>query len=112
MFVLWETKYGQLGQGQRYKDTTETLVNTEQQLVESPLSNMDSGCLAIYSRWSHIIPLLHSQNTSGGGDMVYGWGRNDKGQLGMISTQSHLPVPQILKPMLNAIDSGDGAIRW
>jgi len=112
VWTLGDNKYGQLGRRRRSEDATNTPANAEPQLVEGPLGKVNSRCFAIRSGWSHILALVRSDNDSGGGGgaMLYGWGRNDKGQLGVISTQSHVPVPQILKPTSNAIGSGERLI--
>lgn len=82
---LWswgENKYGQLGralpEGTK-KDCTPGLVEgwTPIPMDENTRINLDSG-------WSHT--LVQVQN-SDGTQTVYGWGRNDKGQLGLGTTE-------------------------
>ena len=111
--TLGDNKYSQLGRLQQHsKDAMNTIANTEPQLLEVPLGKMNTGCFAIHCGWSHILALVCSENDDSGGAMLYGWGRNDKEQLGMMSTQSNVPVPQILKPMSNAIGSGESVWEY
>jgi len=109
IWTLGDNKYGQLG---RFTDPA--ISNKEPQLVEGQLGKVDSGCFAIYSGWSHILALCHDKDS--GEVTLYGWGRNDKGQLGTGSEQSHVPTPQMLKPSCDAKgapierDGSEGAI--
>ena len=75
VWTMGDNKYGQLGQG-----SANNQQHSEPQLVEGPLGQIDSGCFAICSGWSHILAL--TKNTHSGVVELYGWGRNDKGQLG------------------------------
>jgi len=109
VWTLGDNKYGQLG---HYVDPT--LSNAEPQLVEGPLGRVDSGCFAICSGWFDILAVTRDKDS--GEVTLYGWGRNDKGQLGVISTQGHVLVPRVLKLSLASkrtptdIDSNEGAI--
>lgn len=95
VWTMGDNKYGQLG---RSVDATVSK-NAEPQLVEGMLGRANSGCSAICSGWSHILVL--SRDEDSGESTLYGWGRNDKGQLGTQSMH-HVPVPQILKPTVDA----------
>ena len=97
IWTLGENKYGQLGR--KSADYSASNTNTKPQLVEGPLGRVDSGCYAIHCGWSHILALCR-ENDSEDCTTLYGWGRNDKGQLGTISPaqqQNHVSVPQVLK---------------
>ncbi|KAL9186771.1 hypothetical protein ACHAXT_010491 [Thalassiosira profunda] len=91
IWTLGDNKYGQLG---RSIDTS----SSEPQLVEGQLCQRDSGCVAICSGWSHI--LATTRDTDSGETTLFGWGRNDKGQLGMKSSDGHICVPEVLRPPL------------
>lgn len=73
---MGDNKYGNLG-----RESAKNQQHSEPQLVEGPLGQIDSGwCFAVCSGWSHILAL--TKNTHSGVVELYGWGRNDKGQLG------------------------------
>lgn len=85
VWTLGDNKYGQLGRESAQGETP--------QLVDGPLGR--SGCFAIFSGWSHILALARDADCEAG--KLYGWGRNDKGQLGTQLKQVHVLVPQVLK---------------
>ena len=105
VWTVGDNKYGQLG---RHSGTGEVSSITEPQLVNGPLGQIGSGCFAIYTGWSHNLALScdgdaedDDRKTS---VKLYGWGRNDKGQLGLgtqlTNHQAHVLVPQLLEPPL------------
>jgi alpha-tubulin suppressor-like RCC1 family protein len=99
VWTVGDNKYGQLGRDGK----GETLSMTEPQLVDGPLGQVGSGCCAIYSGWSHIIAITCDADDRETGVKLYGWGRNDKGQLGtgtQSTHQTHVFVPHVLEPPL------------
>ena len=95
-----DNKYGQLG---RLVDDSSNSKSREPQLIDGPLGQVSSGCFAVYSGWSHILAM--SRDTKGKGSdgyTLYGWGRNDKGQLASIpgASQSCISIPQVLNGSL------------
>ena len=98
VWTLGGNKYGQLGR--KSADYSASNTNTEPQLVQGPLGRVDSGCYAIHCGWSHILALCR-ENDSEACSTLYGWGRNDKGQLGTMPSaqqqQTHITTPQVLK---------------
>lgn len=100
VWTFGDNKYGQLG---RDCGRGMALSTTEPERVDGPLGQVGSGCFAIHSGWSHVLALtLGGTDDSGIGIKLYGWGRNDKGQLGLgrgdqsIHRQTHVIVPQVL----------------
>ncbi|KAL7533380.1 hypothetical protein ACHAXR_005195 [Thalassiosira sp. AJA248-18] len=101
VWTLGDNKYGQLGR------TLDSAVSKgKPQLVDGPLGQAGSGCYAICSGWSHILALTRDVGSEAVN--LYGWGRNDKGQLGMNSSQGYAAVPQLLKPCLDTDGSAAG----
>ena len=92
VWTMGNNKYGQLGR------LSSTLSYHEPKLVDGPLGQIDSGCFSIHTGWSHIIALTRDDE---GIVSVYGWGRNDKGQLGMNSVNDHIFVPQAIDFLIN-----------
>jgi len=92
IWTLGDNKYGQLG---RLIDSSNSK-DREPQLVDGPLGQVNSGCFAVYSGWSHILALCHYTKDSD--TSLYGWGRNDKGQLGSMpgELQSYISIPRVL----------------
>lgn len=72
-----KNKYNQLG---RQSDTSSK--KTEPQLVDGILGQKNSGCIEINCGWSHCVALVKNEDSSDSYSL-YGWGRNDKGQLGI-----------------------------
>ena len=94
VWTLGDNKYGQLGRA-------DGAGSAEPQLVEGPLGRVDSGCFDIRSGWSHVLAVARDGDT--GEVALFGWGRNDKGQLGMgTSPQDHVSVPRALRPLTGA----------
>jgi alpha-tubulin suppressor-like RCC1 family protein len=95
IWTLGDNKYGQLG---RLIDDSSSSKDREPQLVDGPLGQVNSGCFAVYSGWSHILALSRDMKDSDT-YTLYGWGRNDKRQLGSMpasSSQSYISIPQVL----------------
>jgi cation transport protein ChaC len=96
IWTLGENKYGQLGRSQ---DESKSSIP---ELVDGILGTKHSGCFDIDCGWSHNVAFLRQKNTetttndndSSSSIKVYGWGRNDKGQLG-ISSSSSIPTPNV-----------------
>eukprot|EP00804_Cyclotella_cryptica_P009136 CCRYP_003210-RB/>CCRYP_003210-RB protein AED:0.04 eAED:0.04 QI:845/1/1/1/0.5/0.66/3/313/573 len=100
VWTLGDNKYGQLG-----RSSSESVSKADEpQLVHGPLGRRDSGCFAIHSGWSHVVALTRNEESNN--VTVYGWGRNEKGQLGISFPHSHVCIPQsLLKPSLNSRNS-------
>ncbi len=79
VWTFGENKYGQLG-----RVIGDGKFDRVPRLVAGSLGEKESGCFDIDSGWSHTIV-----RTSDG---VYGWGRNDRGQLGT-GSRENLSVP-------------------
>ncbi len=103
VWTVGDNKYGQLG---RDSGRARDLSMIEPQLVNGPLGQVGSGCFAIYSGWSHVLALTRGAADRETSIKLYGWGRNDKGQLGLVGTdnqsihESHVLVPRVLNPPL------------
>jgi alpha-tubulin suppressor-like RCC1 family protein/cation transport regulator ChaC len=89
IWTMGENKYGQLGRpildGKKF-DATATLVEG------IPAFSADSNKIRIECGWSHTV--VHVQ-TPTGGSLVYGWGRNDMGQLGLGTKENVLSPRRI-----------------
>ena len=92
VWCMGDNKYGQLGRSS--EDVTEMKYSSEPQLVDGLLGEMQSGCFAIYSGWSHILALVKNKDSNIA--TLYGWGRNDKRQLGESSNNDHVFTPQAI----------------
>lgn len=92
VWTMGDNKYGQLGH------LSSTLSYHQPKVVDGPLGQIDSGCFSIYTGWSHIIALTRDGK---GIVSVYGWGRNDKGQLGMNSVNGCIFVPRAIDLLIN-----------
>ena len=90
VWTLGENKYGQLGRGHASAPNS-----VEPELVSGPLGLPNSGCIQIHSGWSHTMALVRKESTE---VVLFGWGRNDKGQLGIESAAKFVAQPQLLKP--------------
>jgi alpha-tubulin suppressor-like RCC1 family protein len=86
VWSMGDNKYGQLG-----RTSGENI--TEPQLVDGPLGQTNSGCIAIHSGWSHLLALVRHEDS--GKMIMFGWGRNDKYQLGITPNQ-HIFIPQAI----------------
>jgi alpha-tubulin suppressor-like RCC1 family protein len=88
IWTFGENKHGQLGRsivGEEKKDPVPRLVEGFEPVVSASHCEITCG-------WSHTIMRIESAD---GTSAVYGWGRNDKGQLGTGTTES-VPVPRRL----------------
>ena len=75
VWTFGENKYGQLGRSIDGKK-----VDPVPALVEGIMVPMDGSIVHVECGWSHSVVMLQTKN---GELAVYGWGRNDKGQLGL-----------------------------
>ena len=98
VWTLGDNKYGQLG-----RSPDSNVSSVQPQLVEGRLGRFNSGCFSICSGWSHILALTHDNKDSKVASL-YGWGRNDKGQLGSKSSQGNDSIPRLLAPLLVSND--------
>lgn len=79
VWTMGENKYGQLGRSCNGK------WDSVPRLVDGVLGSRESRCYDIDCGWSHTVVTVR---TEAGLTEVYGWGRNDKGQLGTGSKHS------------------------
>lgn len=96
VWTFGENKYGQLGRSIDHRK-----FNGTPQLVEGALCEKGSGCFDVDCGWSHTVACVRCND--GSSDSViqaFGWGRNDKGQLGTGSVQQ-LSAP---KPLFGSIE--------
>jgi alpha-tubulin suppressor-like RCC1 family protein len=100
--TLGDNKYGQLG----HKVDCNISNNAEPQLVDGPLGQIDSGCFTICCGWSHILALTRDEN---GVVALYGWGKNNMGQLGVKSSNGYSSIPQVLDPSISIQSACCGA---
>eukprot|EP00550_Attheya_septentrionalis_P010869 CAMPEP_0198302320 /NCGR_PEP_ID=MMETSP1449-20131203/54751_1 /TAXON_ID=420275 /ORGANISM="Attheya septentrionalis, Strain CCMP2084" /LENGTH=697 /DNA_ID=CAMNT_0044004635 /DNA_START=104 /DNA_END=2197 /DNA_ORIENTATION=+ len=105
LWTVGDNKYGQLGRITLVEDgeTARRKKNQDEVLrpVEGFLSEQGSGCFDICCGWSHTMASV--KDSESGKTIIYGWGRNDKGQL---ATQSntHVTIPQLLHDTIHDID--------
>ena len=87
VWSLGNNKYGQMGRrvADRRTDAPE--------LVSGYLGQKGSGCIDIECGWSHNIALVESADSK---TVIYGWGRNDRSQLGLDSENSFFDEPTSL----------------
>ena len=95
VWTLGENKYGQLGR------SISGTIDGIPRLVEGPLGEKGSQCIAIACGWSHTIVTVQTTDEK---IEFYGWGRNDKGQLGTGSTE-FIGTPTRLFTKLNGLKS-------
>lgn len=86
LWTMGENARGQLGHSPDTK-------KSGPKAVEGLLGTKGSGCVHVDCGWSHTIATVHAQGTTS----VFGWGRNDKGQLGLGSTAEVKSPTQIFK---------------
>jgi len=106
-----DNKYGQLGRntnssvydGAGKKDSQIPM------LVDGALGQKGSGCVDIDCGWSHNIAMVQSHDeVQNNGIVVYGWGRNDKAQLGnILDGKSTVDIPQLLHTRIGEKDIFD-----
>eukprot|EP00559_Dactyliosolen_fragilissimus_P006808 CAMPEP_0184870952 /NCGR_PEP_ID=MMETSP0580-20130426/39340_1 /TAXON_ID=1118495 /ORGANISM="Dactyliosolen fragilissimus" /LENGTH=735 /DNA_ID=CAMNT_0027373351 /DNA_START=173 /DNA_END=2377 /DNA_ORIENTATION=- len=93
VWTMGDNKHGQLGRNGGKSDGPS--------LVNGTLGEKGSGCIAIDCGWSHCIAIVLAKiNKSGQLDQekhIYGWGRNDKGQLGCEPYLRELPLYALYK---------------
>ena len=90
---MGNNKFHQLGQN----ITANT--NNQPEVVEGFLGEKGSNCFDISCGWSHNI--AHVKN-KGSQFAVYGWGRNDKGQLGTLQSKV-INYPQAVFKDINVL---------
>lgn len=91
-----ENKYGQLGRA-----TDARKFDGTPQLVEGVLGEKGSKCFDIHCGWSHTVARVRAKS-KGSTSLIFGWGRNDKGQLGTGSAEQ-VSVPRHLFDDLDGI---------
>jgi alpha-tubulin suppressor-like RCC1 family protein len=90
IWTFGENTHGQLG-----RTTPDSKISVVPELVDHPLlSEKGSGCFHIDCGWSHNMVLVKCNSTSK--TQSYGWGRNDRGQLGTGTTESPIFHPQLV----------------
>ena len=92
VWTLGENKYGQLGRSIDGKK-----VDAVPSLVEGISAPMGGSVVQIECGWSHCVVMLRTKD---GAHLVYGWGRNDKGQLGL-GTRANVHHPTRLFDGIN-----------
>lgn len=93
-----DNKYGQLGRDG-------SVAVGEPAMVPLPWSTSDYSIISVQTGWSHVIVHLEDIHTSE--RIIYGWGRNDKGQLGLgHSDNVHQPTRIIMGTSLDSITCG------
>lgn len=105
VWTMGDNKYGQLG-----RSTTGTMCQSAQ-LVDGFLGKECPGFLDIECGWSHCV--LANRNECGK-VLFFGWGRNDKGQLGLgISGHAASPT-QLAKglPLIHSFSCGAESTMW
>lgn len=90
VYAMGNNKYGQLGRKEASKKGAAQIVPY---LVDGPLGEEGSGCVDIGCGWSHNIALVKDEASSS--TRLFGWGRNDKGQLASNSYEN-IFYPQLL----------------
>lgn len=95
VYAMGNNKYGQLGRKDASKKGAAQIVP---HLVDGPLREKGSGCVDIGCGWSHNIALVKDEASSS--ITLFGWGRNDKGQLASNSYEN-IDEPQILHKDVN-----------
>ena len=82
IWTFGDNKYGQLGRptADRQRDPVPTL-------VQGGWMNEESRCIDIECGWSHTVVIVKNSDDS---TSVFGWGRNDKGQIGTGATNNVL----------------------
>lgn len=93
IWTVGDNKYGQLGRATKEK------TSASPQLVEGSLGEKGSGCFGIDCGWSHAVAAVKQDDKVS----LFGWGRNDKGQLGLGVT-GNVATPTIL-PTISSIVS-------
>ena len=89
VWSLGDNKYGQLGR----LNTSKSAVP---ELVSGPLGRPHSGCVEIHCGWSHTVAVVKKDEPTR--VTLFGWGRNDRGQLGFKSAGKFVDEPRQLSP--------------
>ncbi|KAL7498782.1 hypothetical protein ACHAWT_008792 [Skeletonema menzelii] len=87
VWTMGDNKYGQLGRTNASKSAVP-------ELVSGVLGLPNSGCVQIHSGWSHTIAVVKKKESTA--ITLFGWGRNERGQLGYKSTEKFVDEPQML----------------
>jgi alpha-tubulin suppressor-like RCC1 family protein/cation transport regulator ChaC len=89
VYTMGENKYNQLGRTL----PVDTRRDQNMKLVDGFLGEKGSGCIGIDCGWSHTIAIV--ETSSGDGiRKLYGWGRNDKGQLSFDRKETSIVQPR------------------
>jgi len=101
-----DNKYSQLG---RREELVMDKGKKEQgllrpMLVDGALGQKGSGCVDIDCGWSHNIAIVEADGEGqNNGITVYGWGRNDKAQLGtIVDGKVIVDAPQLLHTLIGS----------
>lgn len=85
------------------------------QLVFGRLGRKGSGCFRIENGWSHIVALVRGGDDSdkdASDDVhLYGWGRNDRGQLGTGTRERSVPEPRLILPHQRALGGESNSVQ-
>ena len=104
VYAMGNNKYGQLGRRDASRKGAAQMVP---HLVDGPLGEKGSGCVDIKCGWSHNIALVVKEGTP---TMLFGWGRNDKGQLASNSYENVEQPTRLHKDIegnsIEAVDCG------
>lgn len=102
IWTMGDNKYGQLG-----RPTTGSN-KAVPELVAGQLGRKGSGCFDISCGWSHCMALV-TKGILRKNDL-YGWGRNDKGQLGFNDKNSNMKGSVVTQPHQLDIGNDDDRI--
>jgi len=103
IWAMGSNKFGQLGSNSKsYSDQS----NGKPSLISGRFGEKGSGCYEINCGWSHSVALV--RNPDSAKRSVYGWGRNDKGQLGIESSGTNIctPVPIFEELLIETVKCG------
>ena len=108
IWTMGDNRYGQLGRDttltKAEKQSSKEIKENNPKLINGILSRKGSGCIDISCGWSHCIAIVKNADVI----QLYGWGRNDKGQLG-IPTKTHVMNPEYIS--VRDYDSGGHEIE-
>jgi len=90
VWTMGDNKYGQLGRSNVSRSAVP-------ELVSGVLGLPNSGStIEIHTGWSHTIAVVKKEESPE--ITLFGWGRNERGQLGYKSTEKFVDEPQLLNP--------------